>query len=173
MTTMIKDHPKLIFIGIDPGKTGCAAAVNSESIFFHEWISPEAAKDWLLSVWAEYQIALAVIEDNDQRRMPHKGRIGAYDLAYICGTWIGLLCALSIPYVLVSPCDWQRAMIGSHIIVRNPKHRSILAAKKHDQRLAHVLYKIKDHNRADAVNMAFYAQMRYHHDVSLKKRRVQ
>lgn len=169
MIPIIKDRYKLIYIGIDPGKTGCAAAVSANMISLHEWASPMAAKDWIESVISSGNIGLAVIEHNDQRYLPQKGRIGAYDLGYACGVWLGLCSGLCVPFRLIRATEWQRAMIGPHIISKNPKHKSLIAAISHDKRLGHVLARVKDHNRADALNMAFYAQMCHQHELRLKK----
>lgn len=147
------------FLGIDPGKTGAAAAISEQFILLHDWHSPARAREWLLTVIKKGPVLMAVIEDNDQRQLPKKGRYGAYDLGFTTGAWIGILVSNDIPHRMIKAIDWQRAMIGPEIIAPTAKKRSILAARRLDECLVNAIGRVKDHNRADALNMAFYAEM--------------
>jgi crossover junction endodeoxyribonuclease RuvC len=114
------------FVGIDPGKTGAAVALDDRGIPV-DWVAanhpdegyanggvywPTRMADWLREVKdTRGGIALAVLEKQQAR--PMEGRSSILTTGRGQGLWEGALSALGIPFVLVPPATWTRAIFGS------------------------------------------------------------
>lgn len=148
------------YIGVDPGKHGAAVAISRERIAYQDWAGPIETKRWIDELLYDEKIAMAVIEDVNQRRMPHKGRYAAFDLGLFSGIWVGLFTWYGIDYQLVAPKVWQAAMIDPICkFEKNAKQKSLRSARSIDPCVDSIVARIKDHNRADAALMAAYASM--------------
>lgn len=97
-----------IYIGIDPGKSGAIAALYDD-------IYPCLCKlsqtdtdvyDWLRG--HDLSIATAVIER--VHSMPKQGVASSFKFGTSYGFLIGVLTACKIPYRMVTPQVWQKAM---------------------------------------------------------------
>ena len=100
----------MIYIGIDPGKSGAMALVwpdgqpatgvcRSDATFADQ-------ADWLLGF--DLTQAVAVMEKVSSS--PQMGVVSAFSFGKSQGFLIGLLTAMKIPYHEVTPQKWQRAM---------------------------------------------------------------
>jgi len=114
------------YVGIDPGKTGAAVALDKRGIPV-DWIAadhrdegyasgglywPNRMGDWLRAVnETRGGIVLAVLEKQQCR--PMEGRSSILTTGRGQGLWEGALAALGIPFVLVPPGTWTRAIFGS------------------------------------------------------------
>lgn len=148
------------YIGVDPGKHGAAVAISREQIAYQDWAGIDQAKRWIDDLLYVGPVALAIIEDVNQRRMPHKGRYAAFDLGRFSGLWEALLLFCGIEYKLVAPKVWQAAMIDPvNKFMKNAKHRSLRSARSIDPCVESIVARVKDHNRADAALMAAYASL--------------
>ncbi|WP_054031229.1 hypothetical protein [Desulfatitalea tepidiphila] len=145
------------FIGIDPGKTGAAVAISRDLILVHDWKSPEAAREFFKLVLEQGRIEMAVIEDVDQKRMPHKGRFGAYGLGLSSGFWQMLCICFGVAYQLLPPGEWQKAVLmpGGG---KDSKARSMATVRALYPGLREYIFlRSRHHHRADAALLAHYA----------------
>tara|TARA_R110002020_G_scaffold245888_1_gene459605 strand:+ start:608 stop:1132 length:525 start_codon:yes stop_codon:yes gene_type:complete len=136
---------KRIVIGIDPGKTGGAVALdmNGKPI---EWIAanhpdegytvkatggalyiPTAMALWVYDLTVAYDVVLAVTERQQCR--PLEGRSSILKTGYGWGLWVGILAALRVPYVVEPPGVWTRAVFGSMPKGTDRKSRAITTAQ--------------------------------------------
>jgi hypothetical protein len=127
------------YIGIDPGLHGAMALIDGESISTQpipiitggkgarDQYALVAIRNWLLMCKKLGGIFVTV-----EKQQPLPPRFGGGIANYRRGSamgWIWMLTALAIPYQLVSPRVWQKAM---HVGIpgSDTKQRSILAAQQ-------------------------------------------
>jgi hypothetical protein len=123
----------MLFIGIDPGLTGGIVAINAvgELHFAHAMPCLGDAVDCaefarLLRV-ARLERCLAVLES--VHSMPKQGVASSFKFGRVFGMVEGVVAALGIPYLLVTPQRWQKVMhAGCHH--DDPKERSRVAAAR-------------------------------------------
>ena len=158
----------MIFIGIDPGKSGAVAVLDGDTERFGRSVfpTPTDGKEYneaaMLALLEEYDMAkLCAIEKT--QAMPGQGSTSMHSIGYGAGLWHMALTACRIPFQVVSPRVWQKVMhagIGGDDL----KAKSIIAAKrlfplvslKRTERS-----KIDDHNMAEALLLAEYARRVY------------
>jgi Holliday junction resolvasome RuvABC endonuclease subunit len=108
-----------IYIGIDPGKTGGVAWIGERTShdeedenFNHQKLDGNTDAD----VW---DLLSNIYLDNNERgyaviervsSSPQMGVVSAFSFGRNFGFWIGCLTAAGIPYALVTPQKWQKAM---------------------------------------------------------------
>jgi hypothetical protein len=136
---------KRIVIGIDPGKTGGAVALDLEGNPI-EWIAanhpqegytvkatggalyiPTEMATWIADLKEDYQILLAITEKQQAR--PLEGRTSVLKTGYGWGLWVGILAALAVPYKVEPPGVWTRAVFGSMPKGTDRKGRAIATAR--------------------------------------------
>ena len=148
------------FIGIDPGLTGALAVLNDRGECHHLWDAPIArvkkknkliVAQMALLLREAGEIKLAVIED--VHAMPRQGSVSMFNFGWGLGLWEGLLTALGIPYIKVSPHRWQRDMLGGF---RDPQDRRIIAQQMYPEQAPNLGLK-KHCGRADALLLARFA----------------
>lgn len=98
----------MIYIGIDPGKSGAMAAINSET--GRVLVRPFDPAEYNISL-GEFALngkkCFAVVERVSA--MPGQGVVGVFNFGQNFGYIQGLLEAHGIPYELVRPQAWKRA----------------------------------------------------------------
>ena len=108
-----------VVIGIDPGKSGALVALD-ESGTVHaaatadRWVIkgpgntyvPRTMAEWLTMVPCD----LVVIEAQQAR--PAQGRSSILTTGIGLGLWLGIAATLELPYLLVSPAKWSRAVLA-------------------------------------------------------------
>ena len=144
------------YIGIDPGKQGGLGVVaDGESVVFP---TPMAGKDYdigamrvilkkLSHIWV-----FAVIERASAR--PGQGVVSMFEFGRGYGIWLGLLAALEIPYQVVHPSTWTKAMLKG--APGEGKERAYLVARKLFPKWQPK--KKKERQLADALLLAEYAR---------------
>lgn len=169
-------------IGIDPGLDGALAIIEEPvrwdlppQIEPMAWDTPtrtvEVARgtkreykldvmaEWLRP-WAErhrsYGDVAAFIEN--VHSMPGQGVRSMFSMGYGVGAWHGILSALKIPYTLVTPQSWKKAMIPDPH--QKDKDASRLVAMNLFPSRAVLFERKRDHGRADAVLIAEYGRRR-------------
>jgi len=154
---MEEPRPKarpIAFIGIDPGATGCAALIHGGGHDLFDWpgdaalVVPRLA-DWL----ARFEIKLAALEK--VHAMPGQGVVSMFTFGQNVGVWQGILAALSIPYVTPRPQEWQRGLVDRKA-GKDTKAASLATARRLFPGAD--LARKKDHGRADALLMAWWAK---------------
>lgn len=171
----------MTFIGIDPGVTGAIAVMDGKTAAVHDiptfqvqrgkrkrreynaialvtTIGPYAARYWVgNNAMTDEPCARVIIEDVHAR--PIEGRHAspaAIEQMVACGYIVeGICAALGIPFERVQPQVWKRA----HGLGSDKEHARKLATQMFPS-LASELARKQDHNRADALFIARYAQRR-------------
>lgn len=83
--------------------------------------------------------------------MKGQGVTSMFNFGMGYGMWLGVLAALAIPYTLVTPQRWKKAMMAG---MGTEKDASIVQAKRLFPQVADQLARKKDHGRADALLIA-------------------
>ena len=160
----------MTLIGIDPGLSGAVAVLARDE---HDFKLASSVSTPTLSIMKgkstkrDYQIAAmrelllsaqsyllpchAILEK--VHAMPGNGATSMFSFGRGLGVWEGLLTALEIPYTLVAPQTWQKAMLGD---MTKDKEASRLRAQQLFPTLD--LSKKSDHGRADALLLAEYGR---------------
>ena len=91
-----------IYIGIDPGKTGGMCLITGDHI------KPVKFNDDIHKILQKLtqHTLFAVIES--VHAFPNQGVTSSFTFGYNYGEWIGMLKALNIPFIRVSPTKWMR-----------------------------------------------------------------
>jgi len=158
------------FLGIDPGQTGCLAVIrilddgSREIRFFDPPLFNVKSGKKLKHEYDEAGMALALLEFSTMEKettcvlekvgaMPGQGVTSMFNFGMGYGLWRGMLAALKVPYTLVSPVTWKKA-----IMMDMPKEKDAArqrAIQLYPQ-LAPQLSRKKDIGRADALLLAHY-----------------
>jgi crossover junction endodeoxyribonuclease RuvC len=88
--------------------------------------------------------------------MPGQGVASMFNFGMGFGMWQGILCALQIPYTLVHPVTWKKAIMRD---MGKEKEASIIRAKQLYPHASSQLARKKDDGRADALLLAHYAKL--------------
>jgi len=120
----------VIFIGIDPGKTGAIVALNQDGKILLAEMCPVCGKDFNDSMMAvlvrnniDWGDAIAGIEKPQTR--PGESLRGALNFGEGVGIWRGIFAANGIGWRWIMPQAWQqRALSGE----KRPKERKDLKA---------------------------------------------
>lgn len=136
-----------IFIGLDPGASGAVAAVDHDGRHVATCKLTETAADVADFIRELDDVAFAALEKVGA--FPGQGVASTFKFGHSAGLLEGLLVALRVPYVLVSPAAWQ-AKMGCR--TGGDKNVSKAAAQRlwPDVRITHAI--------ADALLLAEYAR---------------
>jgi hypothetical protein len=152
------------FLGIDSGLSGACALVSERGRVY--WVEniptmrtgTKSDYDWgaLAGILRQndHNIALAMTETIQP--FPGIGRVACVKMGLGMGGVLGILTVLNIPYELVHPQRWQRALLQGRA---RGKQANLLAARRlypKDRAL------ITTDGQADAVLLATYARQRFH-----------
>ena len=97
------------YIGVDPGKSGAIAIVDSDGGVVNFIKGSETERD--ISDWLAHEteeVVAGVIEK--VHAMPKQGVTSSFKFGYSFGFLSGMLIAHRVPFELVSPLKWQTAM---------------------------------------------------------------
>lgn len=143
------------YVGIDPGQSGAVALVpDGELPQVEEWPGdPSAATDLLRGWVLEYDIQLVALES--VHAMPKQGVASTFKFGVNFGVWQGILSALGLPYLMPRPTEWQKGLVRKSD-GPDPKARSLAVARRLFPDVD--LQRKKDHGRADALLLAWFAQ---------------
>jgi len=149
-----------VYIGIDPGQNGAVAFLYDDPDVKDEVFDFEDGGA-LLRLGAlsrrlivEPMLIRAVIEKVSA--MPRQGVSSTFKFGANFGRWWGRLEALGIPFDLVAPSKWKRAMFDS-MPKGDAKAMALDRARRLHPGLADRLKRKKDHGRAEAILLAAYA----------------
>ena len=142
------------WIGIDPGASGAIAILGSESVIYaNDHLDISSSSTWLFEWNCEFDIQMALLERVSA--MPKQGVSSTFKFGINYGTWQGLLTALRISWMLVSPKDWQKGLVCK-TDGADSKERSLNVARRMFPDVD--LHRKKDHDKADALLIAYYAR---------------
>lgn len=151
-----KMKPKVV-IGIDPGATGAIALLGDNLLLAEDWPGDVSGAADLLRSWAAtYHIQMAGLERVASR--PGQGVSSVFKFGENFGCWQGLLAALAVPVVLLTPQTWQKRITCASDGL-DPKARSMAVARRLFPDAP--LTRKKDHGRADALLLAEVIRRHY------------
>lgn len=133
-------------LGIDPGETGAIAILHNSQYEFDVYDMPPNPADLAELIGTLGDIDMAYLEK--AQAMPNQGVSSMFNYGVGYGTIIGILAARSIPYTLITPAVWKRAL-G---LTGKPKDASRALARSWFPHAP--LSRVKDHGRAEALLIA-------------------
>ena len=113
----------MIYLGIDPGKGGGISFIKETGIA-SAFKCPETPIEIVKLIKKEtkgFRKKRAMIEK--VHSMPRDGGVSAFSVGCNYGTWLGILCALNIPYQTVTPQKWQKTYWPLPKEKKSRKHR--------------------------------------------------
>ena len=149
-----------IFIGIDPGLSGACATISADGphVLDTPTIQTEKKREydvkqmWLmLDHLPQEGQCFAVLES--VHAFPGQGVTSMFRIGYGLGLWVALLTATQIPFELVAPQTWKKAMLKDG---GKDKAASLVKARQLFPTVD--LSRVKDEGKAEALLMAAYAQ---------------
>lgn len=151
---MEKDAKLDAWIGIDPGKSGaCVCIVENGEIDFCDYSNPSDAADFLAVKNNRYRIRLAALES--VHAMPGQGVSSTFKFGHNAGVWEGILATLLIPTEKPTPRKWQKGLFAKSDGDNKERSRNV-ALRLYP--VVPFLKRKRDHNRADALLLARWAQ---------------
>jgi crossover junction endodeoxyribonuclease RuvC len=164
----------MIVCGIDPGLTGALAVINEigDCQILDMPILGEGAETvvngaMIARFLDEFDVEFAVLEKS--QAYPGQGVSSTFKNGLFYGQILGVLQASLIPYRLVSPPVWKKAMkLGKD------KDLSRLRATERFPNVCKSFERVKDHGRAEAVLLAVWMLENGDHQLNeLRKWRVE
>jgi len=125
---------QVILAGVDPGKSGAIVRFGGDySPFVHMMPVITGAKrdefDAPLIVKMLDGCSHVFVEKLQPMPLKAGGSIANFNRGFCNGLFIGLLTALSIPFTMVRPQEWQKEMLAG-IPGEDTKQRSVMAAQR-------------------------------------------
>lgn len=116
----------MIYIGIDPGKSGAFAIYNGNNDYVEAFFWDE---DEFIKILKRYQSVtdqkcIACLEH--VHAQPNNGKKQAFDFGHSLGFIEGVLKSLDIPYQLISPMKWKKEFN----LIKQDKSMSIKICKQ-------------------------------------------
>lgn len=144
-----------VIVGIDPGKDGALAIVDTQGVLHAVEDMPTAG--WrtsgavLAQLLKEWQDRIAMVVSEELGAVPGSGSTGAFRFGHGVGVIEGVVLGMGLPLTQVRPQVWTRELrVGSD----KGQHR--LAVQRlwpvHGDRFK----RVKDHGRADAALLAHW-----------------
>ena len=140
-----------MYLGIDPGVTGAYALLSDEGVIRLVSDFTSVAEVWKELDGLSDLISYAVIED--VHASPQMGVVSVFTFGKNAGAWQGLLTALKIPYALVTPAKWQKAIFD-----KKQKKGEKYSVEFCQRQFPHQSFKKSHNNRTDALCIALYAR---------------
>lgn len=146
------------FIGIDGGVSGAWAIISEDlkEVEVYKW--PKELSDLVdlfEDILEEREIALVALER--QQAAPRQRASSVFTLGENYGMWQAAFAFMRLPYIIVAPKVWMYKTFDS--IKRKEETKTVSLA--HAKRRFPMAPIGKDHNKADAVNIALYARNKY------------
>lgn len=146
----------MIVCGIDPGLTGALAVINTfgDCQILDMPVLGDGAETvvngaMIARFLDEFDVQFAVLEK--QQAYPGQGVVSTFKIGLFYGQVLGVLQASLIPYHLVAPPIWKKAMkLGKN------KNLSRLRATERFPHVCKQFERVKDEGRAEAVLLALW-----------------
>jgi crossover junction endodeoxyribonuclease RuvC len=131
----------MIYIGIDPGKDGALAVLSpflsdpARQLVLHDIPTLRASKKreyddagmaTLLSRVCDGETVVHVALEKQSAR-PGQGVVSMFSTGEGYGLWRGLLAALRLPYEVVLPQRWRKALLSGYPKAETPEQRKALS----------------------------------------------
>jgi crossover junction endodeoxyribonuclease RuvC len=145
---------KSIVVGIDPGRKGAVAFLNTKTYEAHVYDMPEDERD-LIPLFKTCLNEISLVAVERQQAFPRQGISSTFKLAKHYGTILGILKALGLSYEEVHPHRWQKRLLGNG--KRKRKESKKLSLEKARALFPDVPIGRK-HGRSDALLIAEWAR---------------
>jgi crossover junction endodeoxyribonuclease RuvC len=154
----------MIIVGIDPGVTGAVAIITDArgvngiidtpvmEVLRNRKKRQEYQPAAMVGILKAGPVDHAFIEQVSA--MPGQGVTSMFGFGKGFGIWLGIIAALGIPYTLVTPQSWKKALMAGQA----DKDAGRLRACQLYPGVAHLLARKKDIGRADALLIAEYGR---------------
>lgn len=142
----------ILFVGIDPGKTGAIAAIDKNLEVYFLTLYPEGevgASNIIRTIQRSSSKVVVFIEDCTIN--PKFGKVQCFKMGINFGIWRGVVAGANISFILEKPKVWQKGLLRSDDGV-DTKKQSLAAA----ERIFPNISIGKNHNKSDALLMAYY-----------------
>lgn len=145
----------MYYLGIDVGKSGAFAILKDHEIQTYGKFEPKAFIN--ACYWLSRQQEKTVCAIEKVGSMPHQGLVSTFTFGENFGWLKGVLEALEIPYQEIRPQTWKK-----EFGLNSKKEDSISVARQlfPDANLVPEGHRKEDHNLAEALLLACYAQRR-------------
>lgn len=145
------------FAGIDAGVSGALAVISEDLTDISIWDWPDdvaAAVNLIEDILDLENDELSLVALEKQQAAPfQKASTGATQMENY-GMWQGILATARVPYVIVSPKAWQYKIFDS---IKRKDDLKLVSVSHASRRFPQAPIG-KNHNRADATNIALYAR---------------
>jgi crossover junction endodeoxyribonuclease RuvC len=154
------------FVGIDPGLDGAVAVISGEEIEIFDTPTYNDGKRRRIDAAGCSVIlsgicykGLPFVSIEKSQPMPKNGSIGCFSLGYSFGVWIGVLSSRGIPYELVTPQSWKKALMPG---MPKEKDASRVACDRLWPGQRENWWSLKKHHgRADALLLAEFGRRKH------------
>lgn len=147
-------------IGIDPGLGGAVAILPEERIVDTPVTQIGTRRSYLpvemALILAPYKGERAMVVLEQQTAMPRQSPNSMFSIGQGFGIWLGILAAFRIPTQVIRPQRWKQEMLSG--IGTKDKGAAIKRAQELFPGMSHLLQRVKDHDRAEALLMAEYGR---------------
>lgn len=158
----------MVILGIDPGLDGAACALFPDGAVDlydtptltiaggksnHRELALADMRSWLHGASCDGR-TIAYLES--VHSMPRQGVRAMFTMGRGLGEWRGLLTGMEIPFVMVTPERWKKALLDG--MGKEKDAARLVAVERYPQLASHLARK-KDHGRADALLIATYGAM--------------
>lgn len=157
----------MIYVGIDPGKTGAVAVLMKGASHVEDTpvmgtrakpgsYSPALMMALLLEIEEHARTEGIHVIIELQQSMPKQGVASTFQTGYGYGLWIGMISALGWPYTVVRALEWKRSMMTG--LDKTDKSSSRILAQRLFPDLASRLIRVGDHGRAESLLLGEYGR---------------
>ena len=145
------------WMGIDPGATGAVALILEDGrVEIRDWPGDECALADLCSGLSDLAaVDLVIIES--QQAMPKQGVVSTFKLGMNYGMWLSALAGQGWSFKTVRPAEWKKGL-GYPAEKKGSKAHSLTLARRLYPQAAHMLGRVCDHGRAEALLLAHLAK---------------
>lgn len=150
-----------LYIGIDVGKNGAIAVVaDGRLIELHDMpligneIDPHGLHTLLRTILMD-ESGVAMIAIEKASAMPKQGVTSMFSFGETYGTIKGIVATLGVPYEIVGSRTWKKVMLRD---TNKDKDAARKVVARLEPNFADMFKRKSDHNRADAVLIAMWAE---------------
>ena len=104
----------MLIAGIDIGKKGGVAFIDSKTLKAEVYAMPECLSDFIKLFEQKSQENVLLVGIEKQQAFPKQGVVSTFNLGVQYGMIIGVLKTLQIPYEEISSKKWQKVMLGNY-----------------------------------------------------------
>lgn len=173
----------MIYVGIDPGKSGAIAMIDDVHDEYHFWDMPTVKAsgsskreydvprmiDILAASHPISDIGECLVTLEKQQAMPPsvqgrtQGVATSFQVGVGYGLWLGILAALKLPHKLVAPVSWKKKLLAD---MPKGKETSVIVAKQLFPLAASQITLKKHEARAEALLIAHFGRLTAGHTIT-------